>query len=127
MLTRLLILGLGDTAIGLALVTGAPSRTSSPAYTEIKHRAPIDVWGGTLLTIGLLLLLGLVLHARVTPRLTRLVEAVLGTVGAMWCAFWATALTATALEDERVGYTGGALWLFFGVVPHLALAFGREG
>lgn len=125
--TRLLILGLGDTVIGAALIFGSPTRTSSPAYAQIKALRPVTTWGAVLLTIGLLLLAGLLLHQHTAPQVNRRVEAVTGILGAAWCTFWATTLISTALDDVRVGYTGGALWLFFGAVPHLALALGREG
>ena len=125
--TRLLILGLGDTLVGLGLLLASPTRTSSPAYTEIKRIAPVNTWGAVLLVVGLLMLTGFLAHRHVTPSINRAVEALVGTLGAAWATFWATTLMRTAITDERVGYTGGALWLFFVAVPHLFLAFGKEG
>lgn len=126
-LTRLLILGSGDTALGLALLLGGPARTSSDAFRVIKTYAPITVWGAVLFLIGSLLLLGLLLHRSVVPAVHSRITGGLAIAGAMWGAFWFTALLQSAHADPRVALTGPVAYSFYFTVPHLALAFGREG
>lgn len=124
---RPLILGAGDLTIGLILLLSLPVRTSSPAYRQIKQVGSIHGWGLALLLIGAMLLTASLLHRQITPQLGQIPERIFAAFGAGWTVFWAVTLYQTAHVDERVSYTGAALWFFFGTVPHLLLAFGRDG
>lgn len=125
--SRLLILGTGDLVLGLIFLLSSATRTSSRAFTGVKDIAPIPTWGLTLAALGVLLLLAAALHRTVTPAISRTVVAAVATLGASWTSFWAIELLLTAASDPRVSWSGGALWLLFGTVPHLFLAYGREG
>jgi hypothetical protein len=125
--TRPLILGVGDTTIGLIYLTSDPLRTSSRAYSVLKTWAPISAWGTVLMGIGTVLLAAVVVRAHVDPNRSSLVMSLAAGLGAMWCAAWASQLAVTAHADKHVNYAGSAVWLFLGVLPHLFLAFGREG
>ena len=125
--SRPLILGSGDTIIGAILLTGAATRTSSPAYAQIKQIANVHTWGAALLVIGVLLLVAALAHRHLPPHLAQRPQRACASLGAAWCAFWAVCLLQTANADQRVSYTGAALWFFFGTIPHLFLSFGKEG
>lgn len=126
-MTRLLILGFGDIAIGLCLLFGEPTRTSSPAYAGIKQAAPIRAWGLAILIVGICLLILRARHGNLLVQLVERLERGAALAGALWCGYWAGTLLNTALADGRVSFTGPALWFFFGAIPHLMLSLGREG
>jgi hypothetical protein len=125
--SRPLILGVGDVALGLTLATGAPSRTSSRAYAQIKQVATVHHWGLGLLAVGVLLLLAVALLRSLPPQVGHLVLRACALAGAVWSAYWAVVLLQTANADARVAYSGAVLYGCFVVVPHLFLTFGREG
>jgi hypothetical protein len=125
--TRPLILGTGDVILGACLLLGGPGRTSSRAYAGIKQVQPVDAWGVELALIGVLLLAGVAARHRVSPRVGHAAQRGSAFAAACWCGFWAGTLIYTAATDPLVGYTGGALWLLWGAIPHLWLWLGREG
>ena len=125
--TRVIILGLGDATVGLILLLSTPVRTSSPAYRQVKQVAAVDVWGLALLLIGLGMLLIAACRRFIPGNLTEWPERTIAGLGAAWSTFWAVVLLETANIDQRVSFTGAALWFFFVTVPHMFLAFGREG
>lgn len=125
--TRPLILGTGDVVLGLLLLTGAQERTSSRAYAGIKQVQPVAWWGLELATAGVLLLAGLALRHRVSPPVGHSTQRWAAFMAALWCGFWAGTLAQTAATDPHVAFTGAALWLLWGAIPHLWLWLGREG
>jgi hypothetical protein len=127
MYTRVLILGCGDLALGFVLLIGSPLRTSSPSFERIKQYAPIRVWAIALLIIGIGLLVTAALRPALLPASHARLEFLLATLGAMWGSFWFVALTQSAIEDQQVALTGPVAYSFFFTLPHLMLAFGREG
>jgi hypothetical protein len=106
------LVGLLNLGLGLVLLFGAPSRTSSPSLAVAREAMPMRAW-------GLLFLIGGVVCLAAHLHRTR--GAVLVGVGAGIHAFWAATLLEAADRDSHAGLTGCVVYGWVAVL-HITVA-----
>lgn len=101
------LLALLNLAIGLSLLLGSPTRTSSPSYSVAKALMPIDAWGLLFITGAVVCWTACGLGRR---------GAVLVAFGAGIHGFWALQLLRAAMWDQRAALTGIVVYTWLAVL-----------
>lgn len=101
------LLGGLNIALGLVLLGGSPTRTSSFSFAVARDIAPIRWWGLGFLLGGLLCLwAGNLRHWGVAALM----------VGAGIHTFWAVAFLTAAIQDNRAALTGIPVYMFLALL-----------
>jgi hypothetical protein len=96
--------------VGIALIFGAPSRTTSRSYdvAKVLTGGNVRLWGLMAITAGVLILIGL--HQQ-RPR-TRVAGYF---IGAVWALFFSASFVISAVQDPRAALTGIPMYGGLGV------------
>lgn len=97
--------------LGLALILGAPERTSGQTYAVAMEVMPAMNWGLVFLLCGIICFAGV--------HLGRL-GAIAVSVGAGLHTFWCLALITSAVSDKHAGLTGCVVYAWTATLHLLA-------
>jgi hypothetical protein len=98
------LLALVTLALGAVILLGGRARATAPAWRVVYTMGGPEVFGGTLVALGLLLLVAPALSARVVSWVMILAAAAM--------LLLSIAFFSAAASDPRASWTGGVIYLF---------------